>query len=193
MTITLLLNSEGDKMGKTARGAIWLDPNKTSPFEFYQYWRNVADEDVLKCIKMLTFIPLEEIKSMESWEGAELNNAKEILAWDLTAMIHGEDEAERAKESARALFSQGNASEMPTVALADEDFTDEAIDILILLVKSQLVPSKSEARRAVQQGGVTIDGEKITNIQEVFTKDAFAGEGLVIKKGKKNFKKVVMY
>jgi tyrosyl-tRNA synthetase len=192
LTITLLLNSEGEKMGKTARGAVWLDPNKTSPFEFYQYWRNVADEDVLKCIKMLTFIPLDEIEPMESWEGSELNKAKEILARELTAMIHGEEEAVRAEESARALFSQGNASEMPTVTLADEDFADGAIDILSLLVKSQMVPSKSEARRAVQQGGVTIDGDKTTNIQEVFTKEAFAGEGLIIKKGKKSFKKVVI-
>ena len=190
MTITLLLNSEGNKMGKTAKGAVWLDPDKTSPYEFYQYWRNVADEDVLKCIKLLTFIPLEEIKAMEDWEGAQLNKAKEILARELTTMIHGEEEALRAEESAKALFSGGNAADMPTVTLAGEIFQDEAIDILTLLVESQLVPSKSEARRAVQQGGVSIDGEKITNIQEVFTKEAFAGEGLVVKKGKKHFKKV---
>jgi len=190
LTITLLLNSEGNKMGKTAKGAVWLDPNKTSPFEFYQYWRNVADEDVLKCIKLLTFIPLEEIKAMEGWEGAQLNKAKEILAKELTTMIHGEEEALRAEESAKALFSQGNATDMPTVTLSDENFQEGAIDILTLLVESQLVPSKSEARRAVQQGGVSIDGEKITNIQEVFTKEAFAGEGLVVKKGKKHFKKV---
>ena len=190
MTITLLLNSEGNKMGKTAKGAVWLDPNKTSPYEFYQYWRNVADEDVLKCIKLLTFIPLEEIELMEDWEGAQLNKAKEILARELTTMIHGEEEALRAEESAKALFSGGNAAEMPTITLSDENFQDEAIDILTLLAESQLVPSKSEARRAVQQGGVSIDGEKITNIQEVFTKEAFMGDGLVVKKGKKHFKKV---
>ena len=192
MTITLLLNSEGNKMGKTAKGAVWLDPNKTSPYEFYQYWRNVADEDVIKCIKMLTFIPIEEIKPMESWEGAQLNQAKEILAKELTTMIHGEEEATRAEEAARALFSQGSSVDMPTVSLAREDFIEEAIDILTLLVKSQLVPSKSEARRAVQQGGVTIDGEKITNIQEVFTKEVFGKMGLVVKKGKKSFKRVVL-
>ena len=190
MTITLLLNSEGNKMGKTAKGAVWLDPNKTSPYEFYQYWRNVADEDVLKCIRLLTFIPLEEIEAMEGWEGAGLNKAKEILARELTTLIHGEEEALRAEESAKALFSQGNAADMPTITLSDENFQEEAIDILTLLVESQLVPSKSEARRAVQQGGVSIDGEKITNIQEVFTKEAFVGEGLVVKKGKKHFKKV---
>ena len=192
MTITLLLNSEGNKMGKTARGAVWLDPNKTTPYEFYQYWRNVADEDVIKCIKMLTFIPIEEIEPMEKWEGVQLNRAKEILAKELTTMIHGADLAERSEAAARALFSQGSAADMPTAALTEEDFIDEGVDILTLLVKSQLVPSKSEARRAVQQGGVTIDGEKVTNIQEVFTKEAFFGEGLVIKKGKKSFKKVML-
>ena len=192
MTITLLLNSEGNKMGKTARGAVWLDPNKTPPYDFYQYWRNVADEDVIKCMKMLTFIPIEEIEPMEKWEGVQLNRAKEILAKELTTMIHGEEEAIKSEEAARALFSQGSAADMPTVALTEDDFIDDAVDVLTLLVKSQLVPSKSEARRAVQQGGVTIDGEKVTNIQEVFTKEAFVGEGLVVKKGKKSFKKIVL-
>ena len=190
MTITLLLNSEGNKMGKTQSGAVWLDPNKTSPFEFYQYWRNVDDADVLKCIRMLTFLPLEEIEKMDNWEGAQLNTAKEILAYELTHMIHGQAEADKAKVSALALFSQGNAADMPTVELSPEDFEDDGIDILTMLAKSELVPSKSEARRAVQQGGVTIDGEKATNIQEVFTKDAFVGEGLVVKKGKKHFRRL---
>ena len=192
MTITLLLNSEGKKMGKTQSGAVWLDPNKTSPFDFYQYWRNVADADVLKCIRMLTFLPVEEINKMDSWEGAQLNTAKEILAYELTNLVHGEEEAKKAQESARALFSQGAAADMPTAELAKEDLEDGCIDILTLLLKSGLVPSKSEARRAVQQGGVTADGEKIDNIQEVFTEDAFAGEGLIVKKGKKNFRKVVI-
>jgi tyrosyl-tRNA synthetase len=192
MTITLLLNSEGEKMGKTAKGAVWLDPNKTTPFEFYQYWRNVADADVIKCIKLLTFIPLEEIEPMESWEGAQLNKAKEILAKELTTMIHGEEEAKKSQESAKALFSQGSAAQMPTVTLSQEDFEEEEIDVLSLLVRSQLVPSKSEARRAVEQGGVTVDGEKVTNIKEVFNKEIFGGEGLVVKKGKKSFKKVIL-
>jgi len=190
MTITLLLNSEGNKMGKTQSGAVWLDPNKTSPFEFYQYWRNVADADVLKCIRMLTFLPLAEIEKMDAWEGAQLNTAKEILAYELTNLIHGQEEADKAKASALALFSQGNAVEMPTVVLSPEDFKDDGIDILTMLAKSELVPSKSEARRAVQQGGVVIDGEKAINIQEVFTKEAFAGEGLIVKKGKKHFRRL---
>ena len=190
MTITLLLNSEGNKMGKTAKGAVWLDPEKTSPFDFYQYWRNIADDDVLKCIRMLTFLPLEEIEKMADWEGAQLNTAKEILAYELTKLVHSEEEAEKAQQAARALFSQGNAADMPTAELNEEDFEDEAIDILTLLVKVGLVPSKSEARRAVQQGGVIVDGEKVSNIQEVFTKDAFDGDGLVVKRGKKNFRKV---
>ncbi len=192
MTITLLLNSEGKKMGKTQSGAVWLDPEKTSPFDFYQYWRNVDDSDVLKCIRMLTFLPLEEINKMDGWEGAQLNTAKEILAFELTKLVHGEEEAKKAQASAKALFSQGAASEMPTAEITAEDLEDGCIDILTLLMKSGLVPSKSEARRAVQQGGVAVDGEKITNIQEVFTEDAFAGEGLVLKKGKKNFRKVVI-
>ena len=191
MTITLLLNSEGKKMGKTQSGAVWLDPDKTSPFEFYQYWRNVADADVLKCIRMLTFLPLEEIDKMDSWEGAQLNTAKEILAYELTKLVHGEDEAKKAQESARALFSQGDAANMPTTTLAAEDLEDGCMDILTMLVKAELVPSKSEARRAVQQGGVSVDGEKITNIHEVFTEDAFKA-GVVLKKGKKNFRKIVM-
>ena len=192
MTITLLLNSEGKKMGKTQSGAVWLDPNKTSPFDFYQYWRNVGDADVLKCIRMLTFLPLEQIDEMDSWEGSQLNKAKEILAYELTSLVHGEEEAKRAQESARALFSQGNAAEMPTAELTEEDFTDGNIDILTMLVKSGLVPSKSEARRAVQQGGVAVDGEKVADIYAVFAKDALTGDGVVIKKGKKNFRKVVV-
>ena len=191
MTITLLLNSEGKKMGKTQSGAVWLDPDKTSPFEFYQYWRNVADADVLKCIRMLTFLPLEEIDKMDSWEGAQLNTAKEILAYELTKLVHGEEEAKEAQDSARALFSQGDAANMPTTTLTEEDLEDGCLDILTMLVKAELVPSKSEARRAVQQGGVSVDGEKITNIHEVFTEDAFKA-GIVLKKGKKNFRKIVM-
>ena len=192
MTITLLLNSEGKKMGKTQSGAVWLDPNKTSPFEFYQYWRNVADADVLKCIRMLTFLPLEEIDKMDSWEGAQLNTAKEILAFELTKLVHGEEEATKAQEAARALFSSGNAANMPTAELEESDFTDGSIDILTLLVKSGLVPTKSEARRAVEQGGVSVDGEKITDIKAVLNFEQFDGEGIVLKRGKKNFRKVTM-
>ena len=192
MTITLLLNSEGKKMGKTQSGAVWLDPNKTSPFEFYQYWRNVADADVLKCIRMLTFLPLEEIDKMDSWEGAQLNTAKEILAFELTKLVHGEEEATKAQEAARALFSSGNAANMPTAELEESDFTDGSIDILTLLVKSGLVPTKSEARRAVEQGGVSVDGEKITDIKAVLNVAQFEGEGIVLKRGKKNFRKVTM-
>ena len=192
MTINLLLNSEGKKMGKTQSGAVWLDPEKTSPFEFYQYWRNVADADVLKCLRMLTFLPLEQIDEMDKWEGAQLNTAKEILAYELTKLVHGEEEAEKAKKSAKELFSAGNAANMPTEELTDEDFTDGAIDILSLLVKSTLVASKSEARRAVQQGGVAVDGEKVSDIAATFTKADFEGEGKVLKKGKKNFRKIVI-
>lgn len=192
MTITLLLNSEGKKMGKTQSGAVWLDPNKTSPFEFYQYWRNVADADVLKCIRMLTFLPLEEIDKMESWEGAQLNAAKEILAFELTKLVHGEEEAQKSQEAARTLFSQGAAADMPTTELNEEDLTDGNIDILSMLVKSGLVPSKSEARRAVQQGGVAVDGEKVEDIHATFAGEDMAGEGIVLKKGKKNFRKIVM-
>ena len=192
MTITLLLNSEGKKMGKTQNGAVWLDPEKTSPFDFYQYWRNIGDTDVLKCIRMLTFLPLEEIEKMDSWEGAQLNTAKEILAYELTKLVHGEEEAEKAQESARALFSQGAAAQMPTAEITADDLSDGGIDILTLLLKSGLVPSKSEARRAVQQGGIAVDGKKVTDIQEVFASDAFAGEGMILKKGKKHFRKVVL-
>ena len=191
MTITLLLNSEGKKMGKTQSGAVWLDPEKTSPFEFYQYWRNVADADVLKCLRMLTFLPLEQIDEMDKWEGAQLNTAKEILAFELTKLVHGEEEATKAQEGARALFSSGNAADMPTAELSDEDFTDGNIDILTLLHKSGLVSSKSEGRRAVQQGGVAVDGEKVSDIATTFAKADFEGEGKVVRKGKKNFRKVI--
>ena len=192
MTITLLLNSEGKKMGKTQSGAVWLDPAKTSPFEFYQYWRNVADADVLKCIRMLTFLPLEEIDKMDSWEGAQLNTAKEILAYELTKLVHGEEEAKKAQEAAKALFSQGAAADMPTTTLTGDDLTDGAIDILTLLVKSGLVPSKAEARRAVQQGGVAVNGEKVSDIHTGYGADTFSGDGIVLKKGKKSFRKIVM-
>ena len=192
MTITLLLNSEGKKMGKTQSGAVWLDPEKTSPFEFYQYWRNVADADVLKCLRMLTFLPLEQIDEMDKWEGAQLNKAKEILAYELTKLVHGEEEAEKAQASAKALFSAGNAANMPTAELDDEDFTDGKIDILTLLAKSGLVPSKSEGRRAVQQGGVAMEGEKVEDIMTTFNKEDFAGEGKVLRRGKNNFRKIVL-
>ena len=190
MTITLLLNSEGKKMGKTQSGAVWLDPEKTSPFDFYQYWRNVADADVLKCIRMLTFLPLEEIDKMDSWEGVQLNTAKEILAYDLTKLVHGEEEAVKAQEAARALFSKGAAADMPTAELTADDMTDGEIDIMTMLVKAGLVPSKSEARRAVQQGGVAVDGEKVTDIQATVAKEELV-EGAVVKRGKKKFKKVI--
>ena len=192
MTITLLLNSEGKKMGKTQKGAVWLDPNKTSPFEFYQYWRNVGDADVLKCIRMLTFLPLEEIEKMDSWEGSQLNQAKEILAYELTKLVHGEEEAEKAQASARALFSAGNAENMPTFELTDEDFLDGKIDILGVVAKAGLTASRSEARRAVEQGGVTVNGEKVTDIKTTYEKDAFEGDGMIVKRGKKNFKRVVV-
>ena len=191
MTITLLLNSEGKKMGKTASGAVWLDPNKTSPFDFYQYWRNIDDADVLKCIRMLTFLPLEEIDKMDTWEGSQLNTAKEILAYELTKLVHGEEEAKKAQDSAHGLFGAGNTDNMPSVTLADEDFTDGSIDILTLLVKAELVPSKSEARRAVDQGGVTVNGEKVTDIKTTYDKKAFEN-GLLVKRGKKSFKKITL-
>ena len=187
MTITLLLNSEGKKMGKTQSGAVWLDPNKTSPFDFYQYWRNVADADVLKCLRMLTFLPLEQ---MDKWEGSQLNQAKEILAYELTALVHGEEEAKKAQEGARALFSSGSAEHMPTAELTAEDFTDGAINIVSLLHRSGLAASRSEGRRAVEQGGVAVDGEKITDPKAVIAQEKFDGEGVVVKKGKKNFRKV---
>ena len=191
MTITLLLNSEGKKMGKTQSGVVWLDPNKTSPFDFYQYWRNVGDADVLKCIRMLTFLPLEEIDKMETWEGAQLNTAKEILAYELTKLVHGEEEAKKAQESARALFSQGNADNMPTTELEEADFQDGKIDILAVLVKSGQASSRSDARRAVTQGGVSVDGEKVTDITTTYAPADFDGEGKIVKKGKKNFRRIV--
>ncbi len=192
MTITLLLNSEGNKMGKTQKGAVWLDAEKTSPFEFYQYWRNVADADVLKCIKMLTFLPLEEIEKMEGWEGSELNAAKEILAFELTKLVHGEEEAAKAQESARALFAGGGSLEnMPVSELTAEDFTDGKIDLISVLVKAGLNPSRSEARRAIEQGGVTVNEEKITDIKKEFGKEDF-GDGMILRRGKKNYKKVVV-
>ena len=191
MTITLLLNSEGKKMGKTVSGAVWLDPEKTSPYEFYQYWRNVADADVLKCIRMLTFLPLEQIDEMDKWEGAQLNTAKEILAYELTKLVHGEEEAKKAQESARALFSQGNADNMPTTELEEADFQDGKIDILAVLVKSGQASSRSDARRAVTQGGVSVDGEKVTDITTTYAPADFDGEGKIVKKGKKNFRRIV--
>ena len=191
MTITLLLNSEGKKMGKTQSGAVWLDPNKTSPFDFYQYWRNVDDADVIKCMRLLTFLPLEEIDEMAKWEGSELNKAKEILAYQLTELVHGEEEAKKAQEGARALFSGADTSHMLTTELSEEDFDKEGkIDLITLLVKAELVPSRSEGRRAIQQGGVSIDGEKLTDIYHTVEKDAFAGDGIVLKRGKKKFKKI---
>ena len=192
MTITLLLNSEGKKMGKTASGAVWLDPNKTSPFEFYQYWRNVGDADVLKCIRMLTFLPVEEIDKMDAWEGSQLNTAKEILAYELTKLVHGEEEANKAQAQARALFSTNvDADSAPTVELSAADFADGKADILALLVGAELCASRSEARRAVEQGGVTVDGEKVTDFKMAFDVADLA-EGKLIKRGKKNFKKVVV-
>ena len=193
MTITLLLNSEGNKMGKTQKGAVWLDPEKTSPYEFYQYWRNVADADVIKCLKMLTFLPIEQIKEMEAWEGSQLNRAKEILAYELTQLVHGTEEADRAQESARALFAGGgNAADMPTCELEDGDFQDGRIDILAVLVKAGLTASRSEARRAVEQGGVTVDNEKVEDIKTSYDPAQFSGEGIVVKRGKKSFKRVTM-
>lgn len=191
MTITLLLNSEGKKMGKTQSGAVWLDPEKTSPYDFYQYWRNVGDADVMKCIRMLTFLPLEEIDAMESWEGSQLNKAKEILAYELTSLVHGEEEAKKAEAAAKAIFSQGNAANMPSYILKDSDLTDGSIDILGLLVASGLASTRSEARRNVTQGGVAIDGEKVTDVKASYTKDYFANDGHVLKRGKKKFIKVI--
>ena len=192
MTINLLLNSEGKKMGKTQSGAVWLDPNKTSPFDFFQYWRNVADSDVLKCIRMLTFLPLEQIDEMDKWEGAKLNEAKEILAYELTKLVHGEEEAEKAKEASHALFAGGGASaHMPTVEVTADDLYNDKLDIMAVLVKASLCESRSDARRAVQQGGVSVDGEKVTDISTSYTLDEFAGEGKVVKRGKKKFAKVI--
>ena len=193
MTINLLLNSEGKKMGKTQSGAVWLDPEKTSPFDFFQYWRNVADSDVLKCIRMLTFLPLEEIDAMESWEGAQLNQAKEILAFELTKLVHGEEEANKAREASHALFAGGgDSAHMPTVELSSADFADGDMDILSLLVKTELAPSRSDARRAVEQGGVSVADEKVTDIKTAYNADSFGADGLVVKRGKKKFVKVIV-
>ena len=193
MTINLLLNSEGKKMGKTQSGAVWLDPNKTTPFDFFQYWRNVSDADVLKCIKMLTFLPLEEIQKMESWEGAQLNEAKEILAFELTKLVHGEDEANKAREASHALFAGGGSlANMPTIELTADDFTDGEIDIITILCKAELCSSRGDARRNIQQGGVSVADEKITDIGAKYTADAFAGEGIIVKRGKKKFAKIIM-
>ncbi len=193
MTITLLLNSEGKKMGKTASGAVWLDPNKTSPFEFFQYWRNVDDADVLKCIRMLTFLPLEEIDKMSTWEGSQLNEAKEILAYELTKLVHGEEEAEKAKAASKALFAgNGDTEHMPTTELTNDDFGGGSIDVLTLLVKCGLAASKGEARRLVQQGGVSVNDEKVAAIETTFGCEQFTGDGVVIKKGKKVFHKAVL-
>lgn len=193
MTITLLMNSEGKKMGKTQKGAVWLDPNKTTPFEFYQYWRNVADADVLKCLRMLTFLPLAQIDEMDRWEGSQLNRAKEILAYELTNLVHGEEEAKKAEEAAKALFAGGGSSEnMPTAVLTDDKFVDGSIDILGVLVAAGLAASRSEARRAVEQGGVTVKGEKVADIKASYTKEMIAAEEFIVKKGKKSFKKIVV-
>ena len=192
MTINLLLNSEGKKMGKTQSGAVWLDPNKTTPFEFFQYWRNVSDADVLKCIRMLTFLPLEEIDKMESWEGAQLNEAKEILAFELTKLVHGEEEAAKAEEASHALFAGGaNNANMPTVTVTAEDFPDGELDIISVLVKAGLCDSRGDGRRNIQQGGVSVADEKVTDISTKYTLDDFKGEGLIIRRGKKKFAKVV--
>ncbi len=192
MTITLLLNSEGKKMGKTASGAVWLDPNKTTPYEFYQYWRNIGDADVLKCLRMLTFLPIEQIDEMDKWEGSQLNTAKEILAYELTKLVHGKEEAEKAQAAAKALFGGGADAEIPTTELSEADFEGDTIDILSVLQKSGLCTSRSDARRNVEQGGVSVDGTQCKDIKASFTKAQFAGDGMVFKRGKKNFKKVVL-
>ncbi len=192
MTITLLLNSEGKKMGKTQSGAVWLDPNKTTPFDFYQYWRNVSDADVLKCLRMLTFLPLEQIDEMDKWEGSQLNTAKEILAYELTDLVHGEEEAKKSQEAAKALFTSGNAADMPSAFIEQSDLQDGNIDLITLLHKSGLVGSRSEGRRAIEQGGVAIDGEKITDVKYVIPGEKLDGDGIVLKRGKKNFRKVTI-
>ena len=193
MTITLLLNSEGKKMGKTAKGAVWLDPSKTSPYEFYQYWRNVGDDDVLKCLRMLTFLPLEQIDEMDKWEGSQLNTAKEILAYELTKLVHGQEEAEKAQSAARAIFGGGgDTADMPCTCLCREDAQGDSIGLLDLMVKCKLAPSKKEARRLVEQGGVEVDGEKVTDVAASYTADQMAGDGLMLKKGKKVFHRVKM-
>jgi len=190
LTMTLLLNSEGEKMGKTAKGALWLDANKTSPFEFFQYWRNVADADVIKLLKMLTFLPLDEIKEMENWQGEELNRAKEVLAYEMTAIVHGSDLAEQSRDTARELFKSGGAADMPSVELIETDFGGGTVDILTLLQKSGLCPTKSEARRAVEQGGVEVNGDKVTAFSTCFSIEDCAGEGIIVRRGKKNFRRV---
>ena len=193
MTIQLLLNSEGKKMGKTEKGAVWLDPEKTSPYEFFQYWRNVADSDVLKCIRMLTFLPLEEIDKMDSWEGSQLNEAKEILAYELTKMVHGEEEANKAKEASKALFAGGgNLENMPSCTLTDDDFRDGQIDLIGILVAAKLVPTRSEGRRTIEQGGCTVNDEKITDVKKAYTKEELATGDFIVKKGKKNFCKITL-
>ncbi len=192
MTITLLLNSEGKKMGKTQSGAVWLDPHKTSPFDFYQYWRNVADADVLKCLRMLTFLPLEQIDEMDQWEGSRLNEAKEILAYELTSLVHGEEEAKKAQKGARALFGGGSAdADLPTCEITEEDLKNDEIDLISLLVKAELVPTRSEGRRAIEQGGVSVNGEKTTDVKAVVSKEQFT-DGLVLRRGKKNFRKILL-
>lgn len=192
MTITLLLNSEGKKMGKTQSGAVWLDPEKTSPFDFFQYWRNVADDDVLKCLRMLTFLPIEQINEMDSWEGSQLNQAKEILAYELTKLVHGEEEAEKSLKSAKELFAGGNAADMPLYEMEEADFTNGSADILTIVQKSGLAPSRSEARRNVEQGGVTVEGEVVTDVKTLFSMEQLSGEGIVVKRGKKKFVRVVV-
>ncbi len=191
MTITLLTDSQGKKMGKTAGNAVWLDPNKTSPYDFYQYWRNVDDADVLKCIRMLTFLPIEEINAMDSWEGSQLNTAKEILAYELTKLVHGEEEAERAKAAAKALYSSGDSTLIPTVTVSADMLTDGAIDVNSLLVLGKMTPSKSESRRAIEQGGVTVDGEKVVDVRATVSKEQLEA-GVLIKRGKKSFNKFVL-
>ncbi|MDD6980550.1 MAG: tyrosine--tRNA ligase [Clostridia bacterium] len=191
MTITLLTDSQGKKMGKTAGNAVWLDPKKTSPYEFYQYWRNVGDADVMKCIRMLTFLPMDEIEEMATWQDARINEAKDILAFELTKMVHGEEEAENARKASRALFAGGEDAEVPTTEVTDEDFRDGTVDLLTLMVKGGMVPSRSEARRAVEQGGVTVNGEKETDVRRAYTKDDLAA-GLLVKRGKKTFRKFVL-
>lgn len=193
MTITLLTDSQGNKMGKTAGNAVWLDPNKTSPYEFFQYWRNVADADVMKCIRMLTFLPLEQINEMDKWEGQKINEAKEILAWELTKMVHGQEEADKAREAARALFGGGgDLATMPTTELVNDQFGDGQIGIMNLLVACGLAPSKGEARRLVQQGGITVNDEKVTDIDQKYGCELFLGDGVIIKKGKKVFHRAIM-
>lgn len=192
MTITLLLNSEGKKMGKTQSGAVWLDPNKTSPYDFYQYWRNVGDADVLKCLRMLTFLPLEQIDEMDKWEGSRLNTAKEILAYELTTMVHGKEEADKAQSAAKSLFGAGAGADVPTEKIGADSFTESCIDIISLLVFSGLCPSKSEARRAVEQGGVSVNGDKVTDLKKTYSVSDFGEDGLLLKRGKKSFKKVII-